>query len=374
MSQPSTDDPRYKLASILAPPQLARLGAIGATLIAATAAFAWTGGYFSPNRLDQSRMIDAFEADNGVHPGFRRNHAKGVCVDGTFDSNGAGARVSKAQVFQPGRVPVFGRFALSGGVPMVADAPTIVRSLALNFSLPDGEAWRTAMINIPVFPLKDPRAFYEQLVASRPDPKTGHPDPQALAAFVAHHPETAQAMAIIHARGFSSAFANATYNALNAFLFTSAAGVATPVRWSAEPVDAFVPAPTAADGDQNYLFESLIARVQEAPAQWHLILTIGQPGDPTDDATLPWPADRERIDAGTLSVTHITAESDGNCRDVNFDPLVLPDGIAPSDDPLLSARSAAYSTSFTRRAGEPKTPSAIQTTNQPATSQTATRP
>src|SRR4029453_10410621 len=46
-------------------------------------------------------------------------------------------------------------------------------------------------------------------------------------------------------------------------------------------------------------------------------------------------------------------------RDVNFDPLVLPAGIATSDDPLLSARSAVYSQSYTRRAGEPKQPSAI---------------
>jgi catalase len=40
---------------------------------------------------------------------------------------------------------------------------------------------------------------------------------------------------------------------------------------------------------------------------------------------------------------------------------VLPPGIAPSDDPLLSARSAAYSRSFTLRAGEmaEKLPSAI---------------
>jgi catalase len=33
-----------------------------------------------------------------------------------------------------------------------------------------------------------------------------------------------------------------------------------------------------------------------------------------------------------------------------------------SDDPLLSARSAAYSVSFTRREGERKEPSAISAT------------
>jgi len=37
----------------------------------------------------------------------------------------------------------------------------------------------------------------------------------------------------------------------------------------------------------------------------------------------------------------------------------LPVGIEPLDDPLLSARSAVYSQSFTRRSGETKEPSAI---------------
>jgi catalase len=43
--------------------------------------------------------------------------------------------------------------------------------------------------------------------------------------------------------------------------------------------------------------------------------------------------------------------------------LVLPSGIEPSDDPLLSARSAAYARSFTLRAGETqkKAPSSVTT-------------
>ena len=70
---------------------------------------------------------------------------------------------------------------------------------------------------------------------------------------------------------------------------------------------------------------------------------------------------REHVDVGTLTIDHVEGEAPGNCRDINFDPLVLPSGIEPSDDPLLSTRSAAYSTSFTRRAGETKEPSAVQT-------------
>ena len=44
-----------------------------------------------------------------------------------------------------------------------------------------------------VFVVNTPAAFFEQLQASRPDPKTGQPDPAAMKAFVAAHPETAQA-------------------------------------------------------------------------------------------------------------------------------------------------------------------------------------
>lgn len=63
---------------------------------------------------------------------------------------------------------------------------------------------------------------------------------------------------------------------------------------------------------------------------------------------------------GTLTIDNVKDEAHGSCRDINFDPLVLPDGIAPSDDPLLSARSAVYAVSFRRREGEKKQPSAIQ--------------
>jgi catalase len=243
-------------------------------------------------------------------------------------------------------------------MPRTADKPATVRSMALNFTLPGGQVWRTGMNDIPVFAVKDARGFYEQLVAAKPDPKTGKPDPVALKAFLKRHPETVTAMALIKAAPFSSGFADARYNSLDAFYFVNAAGVKTPVRWSMVPVERFTPAGKGAD--PNYLFAALAGRLAKGPLQWHLIVTIGKQGDPTDDATRPWPKDRAQIDAGVLTVTAVTAEAAGNCRDINFDPTVLPAGIAVSDDPLLSARSAAYSVSFTRRAGETKSPSAIQ--------------
>ena len=46
--------------------------------------------------------------------------------------------------------------------------------------------------------------------------------------------------------------------------------------------------------------------------QWRLILTVGQPDDPTDDATIPWPEGREQVDAGTLTLDAVESEATGN--------------------------------------------------------------
>ncbi|KQP75129.1 catalase [Methylobacterium sp. Leaf113] len=344
---------------------LLRLGAIGGLVAGTAGAFAAVGGWLSPGALDQARIVDRFERVNGPHPGFRRNHAKGLCLAGRFESSGRGARLSKASLFGAGQVtPVTGRIALAGGQPYAADAATTVRSLALRFHLPNGEEWRTGNNDIPVFPVRTPEAFYEQLLAAKPDPGTGKPNPDALKAFFAGHPESAKAAALIKARTITAGFADDTFRSLNAFRFVARDGTETPVRWAFVPDQAATAesAAQSARADKNVLFDAFASAVRRAPVRWHLVATLGETGDPTADATLVWPTDRATVDLGSVVVTATEAEADGNCRDVNFDPLVLPAGIAGSDDPLLSARSAAYSQSFTRRAGEPKSPSAVHDT------------
>jgi len=338
-----------------------RFAGIGVVLLSVAAAFLYLGGWFNPEALTPARFADGFERVDGIYSGFRLNHAKGVCVSGSFESNGRGTRLSEAVVFKAGRVPIIGRFSLAGGNPYVADEPEMVRGLGLLFKLPDGEEWRTAMINTPVFAVNTPQAFYDRLLAAQPDPKTGKPDPEKMAAFLASHPETVQATKIIQSHPASSGFENSTFYGLNGFWFMDASGRSIPVRWSSAPVQPFAPANTTgpARPDENYLFDALIAGILQRPLQWRLIITIGQANDPTNDATIPWPDAREQVDVGTLTLDHVESEDTSPCRDINFDPLVLPEGMAPSDDPLLSARSAVYSQSFTRRAGEKKLPSAV---------------
>jgi catalase len=358
MNASESNPPALSSASLIL-----RLAVIGVVLGGIVGLFAYAGGWLTPHALSPTAMVDRFQQVNGMFPGFRRNHAKGICITGTFESNGNGVALSKAAVFPKGRVPFVGRFAFAGGQPYVADAPHIVRSLAILFQLPDGEEWRTGCINIPVFPVHTTQAFYDLLLATAPDPATGKPDPAKMKVFLEKYPEAARNLPVIGANPVSSGFDNTTYNGLNAFRFINAAGVVTPVRWSLVPVQPFAPISTTEPekADKNYLFDALIAAIHSHPLQWRLVVTVGQPGDPTGDASAAWPADRKQVDVGTLTIDRIESEDTSPTRDITFDPLVLPDGIAASDDPLLSARSAAYLKSFSRREGERKEPSAVST-------------
>src|SRR5258707_3459348 len=124
---------------------VASLSAVGAIVLGIAVLFLYIGGWLTPKSLTPAAIIDTFEKVNGAHPGFRRNHAKGVCVSGYFESNGRGIALSKAVIFRPGRVPVIGRFALPGGQPSDTHAPREVRTMAILFPLPDAQRWRTGM-------------------------------------------------------------------------------------------------------------------------------------------------------------------------------------------------------------------------------------
>ncbi len=60
------------------------------------------------------------------------------------------------------------------------------------------------------------------------------------------------------------------------------------------------------------------------------------------------------MEVGTLVVNKVIAEPNGPCRDINFDPTVLPRGMRVSDDPFPAARSSAYARSYDLRTSEAK--------------------
>lgn len=338
-----------------APPPLSkrriflRFALIAVVLLIIVLAFGYVGGWLTPQRLTAQRLVNQLQANAGVFAGYRRNHAKGVCVTGYFDGNGQAQAYSVAQVFAQGRTSVVGRFAIPGGNPYAPDSSVPIRSMALRFTQANGQQWRTGMNSMPVFPVATPQAFFEQLQAQQPDPATGKPNPAKVAAFFTSHPETAAFRAWVKTAKPSASYATESYWSLNAFEFVDANGEHHAVRWRMVPEAADT---TTGGSDPNYLDADLAQRLAQAPQRWHLIVTLANPGDPTNDATQAWPADRRDIEAGTLVLTGTEPQESGECRDINYDPTVLPHGIEISDDPLLPARSAAYATSYLRRTSE----------------------
>ena len=313
--------------------------------------FLWAGGWLTPHRLTQTSLLDTLRAVDGTHPGFRRNHAKGVCVTGWFEGNGNAAGISTASILQPGRVPVVGRFALAGGMPFQADAPAKVRSLALRLMPPDGQEWRIGTNDIPVFPVRTPQEFQALQLASRPEPATGKPDPARVKAFRAAHPWLQAAAQQLSHRPLSSGFTDDTYRSLDSFLFVAKDGAETAVRWAMVPLQTITSIDGHAD-DHDYLFRQLIDDIHAQPRQWRLMVTVAGRHDIIDDPSQSWADDDRQINAGTLTLTTVESEEGGPCTGITFDPLVLPQGIAPSGDPILQARSAAYMRSFAARSGE----------------------
>ena len=334
---------------------LARFALIGTIIAVIAILFGWTAGWLAPGRVSGGSIADALQYNSGkIFPGVRRAHAKGLCVTGSFESNGAGVPLSSAALFRPGTVPVGGRFSLAGGNPGAPDGRNVFHALALRFVLPGGEEWRMALDHTPIFVVSTPADFQAFQIASKADPVTKKPDPKRMAAFVATHPETKRFMDYMKTAPLPSSFANGTYYSINAFRFTDAAGVTQAVRWQFEPEDAFaaLDKKTLDRMPPDARFDEYLARAAKGPVRWHMIVTLANPGDRTDNATIAWGPGHRRIDVGILTLTRAIPETRGDCRDYVFDPLILPSGVSASDDPVLAGRSAAYAASFRRRAKE----------------------
>lgn len=361
MSQPTPPSPppgeRHRVPALLG---------IAAIVAVIAAAFAWVGGWFG-GRLTPQQMTNTIEAGK-PHPGFRRAHSKGVCVAGSFSPSAQAPQLSRARIFtQPG-TPILGRLSIAGGDPHGADGSARVRSVALLLKTDDGQEWRMAMNSFPFFSVATPAGFQAQNIASVPDPATGKPDPAKMAAFVAQYPEARKFLDWAKSAPWSNSWANTQFNGVDSFWFTNAQGQRRAVRWALRPRAPFegLSAQQRAQSDADFLSEEFDARLAKGPVKWDLVVTQANDGDPIDDPSQPWPAERKQTVAGTVTFTGTTPQDTGGCRDINYDPTVVPDGMAPSKDPILAARSAVYSVSFNRREHEIGTGHAPEATGQGA--------
>ena len=300
---------------------------------------------------DASQVVAAIEGAFGVTPGERRNHIKGTCAAGEFVGTKEAAKLSRSPLFSGQPVPVIARFSLSGGNPKAPDVAKSGRGMALQFQLPKGQLHHLAMLNTPMFGAAHPQTFLDLMQALQPDPATGKPDPEKMKAFRASHPDATAQAQYLAANNPPASYANSAYWGIHTFLFIDKKKQETLVRWRFVPQDGEkrLSDDELKTAGANFLEQTLVDRTQQGPVRWDMLLTIGQPGDPQDNPTLAWPAERKEIKAGTLTIAKAMPQKGAACEAVNFDPLVMADGIAATNDPVLQFRSAAYAVSFGKR-------------------------
>ena len=298
-----------------------------------------------------AQLVETMRKLAGPHPGFRPVHAKGIVCAGTFRGAPEALRVSRAAHLQGQAVATNIRFANSSGNPDVHDGLASVRSIAVKFQLPDGKHADILANSIEGFVARTPAEFLEFLRAQLPDPVTGKPDPDAIPRFLGSHPAARAFIERLTQKPVPASYGQSSFHGEHAFRFIAADGTSRFGRyhWMPEAGEAYLAPDDATKRNANFLREDLESRLQRGPVVFRLVLQIAAENDPTDDVTILWPADRPKVELGRLQVTSISPTSAADERRLVFDPTNLTDGIELSHDPILLARSAAYSISYEQR-------------------------
>src|SRR5499427_7208499 len=295
-----------------------------------------------------TQIVDLANKLNGVHPGFRAFHAKGVVVEGSFKASSQASRLSRATLFSGRTIPVTVRFSDGNGMPNVADgSPTAnPHGMAIKYHLPSGADTDMVTNSLKFFPVgtaEDFRDLLLAIIASPPDA----PKPTKLEQFFGSHPNAPKAFG---SAATPDSYADEEYHGLDAFIFVSKTGQRQAVRYLLVPEKLVHLTPEeAAKQAPDFLTDELTQRSARKPVVFHLKAQLAEPGDQTKDASQPWPDERKVIELGVLTLNKLVPNSLEAEKKLLFMPTSLTDGIELSDDPLPSARAAAYGVSFARR-------------------------
>lgn len=305
----------------------------------------------APEKPVTEQLVDTLtQLSQGPHTGFRSNHAKGVMAEGTFVSSPKAASLSKAVHLQGTASPVLVRFSNATGVPTIADADgnAMPKGMAIRFTLADGASTDIVAISVNSFPTATPEEFLALLnavVDSGPDV----PSPKPIETFLATHPA---AMKFVSTpKPVPVSFATLPFFGVNTFAFTNAQGETRYGRYRIVPVSGEKYLTEAEAGKQtpDFLMTELPARLSKEEAKYRIVVQLAKPGDTTNDPTVVWPEDREQVELGILTLKSALKDGLQAEKTIMFNPLALPEGIAPSTDPILLARPGAYAVSFGRR-------------------------
>jgi len=296
-------------------------------------------------------IVDTLNSlSGGPHAGYRANHAKGVLVTGEFTPAPTAPGLSKAAHFAK-PVPVLVRFSDGTGLPTMPDADghASPHGIAIRFQLPEGENTDIVSISASSFPVATPEEFLGLLQAiAGSGPTAAKPTP--IEQFLGSHPTAAKWVST--PRPAPVSFGTLAFYGVNAFKFTNANGVSRYARYQIVPVagEQALGDADAAKASSDYLMDELPQRIAKGAVKFRLVAQVARDGDPVNDGSIAWPADRELIELGTISLNNTPTEQVKAQKALLFNPLLLQAGIEPSEDPVLLARPGAYAVSYGQRA------------------------
>jgi catalase len=295
-----------------------------------------------------TQVVDLANKLNGVHPGSRAFHAKGIVMEGSFKASPEAARLSRTPLFSGRTIPVTVRFSDGNGMPNVADGSPAANphGMAIKYHLPGGVDTDMVTNSLKFFPVgtgEDFRDLLQAIIASPPDA----PKPTKLEQFFASHPNAPKAFGTA---ATPDSYADEEYHGIDAFIFVSKSGQRQAVRYLLVPEKAVHLTPEeAAKQPPDFLSDELTQRIARKPVVFHLKAQLAEPGDQTKDGSQPWPDDRKVVELGVLTLNKVVPNSLEAEKKLLFVPTALTAGIELSDDPLPSVRTAAYGVSFGRR-------------------------
>jgi catalase len=299
------------------------------------------------------RLVDSINSSYGVHAGHRAAHAKGVLCAAEFTPSPSAADLSRAAHLSTAGSPYRAhvRFSNGSGNPTVPDGQRDARGMAVKWYLPDGSTTDLVAISLPAFFARSPEDLLEFNAARRPDPATGAPDPAVVGAYLGAHPEALPAVEAVILHPIPASYAQLDYHALHSYWLVDADGHRRAGRFHLVTVEELQPLSDedAAAASPDYLRDELADRLARAPVTFHLEIELAAPEDPIDDPTAVWPEARARHRLGSLSITGLAFDRERDGDILVFDPSRVTDGVECSDDPILQARSGAYSVSVSRR-------------------------
>ncbi len=323
-------------------------------------------------------MVDIMHRPDG-DPKLRPIHTNGIGVTGFFKASETAAEYSNSEPFQGNKIPVTIRFSNASGNKTRHDGWSDIRGMATRFHLNGPQDFDLIAMTLQEFFTPDVPSTLEFLKAARPTPYHSATPLQKIRDYLslkvpkrnryphedlspddggkkyANKHKFAQLPIFQTASiGAPVSYARAAYHAVHTFIITAPNGKRNWVRFTWQPVAGVRPRPIGPDNkpDDDYLNQEIRDRLSDREtARFTLMMSLGEQEDEVNNCTKPWPLHRTRIVMGMLTLNHVldAKAQESKIEKMSYNPCLLPEGIEPSDDPILHIRRTAYEISSKER-------------------------